>query len=196
MAACGLNPLVSTQFNFADVGVNVDMLPKVHNGNEVSMHIELEISNVSGRVDIGGVSQPIISQKKIVHDIRIREGEVNLLGGLMQTQDTQTIAGIPGLAEHAGPRPLFRHRARREEPRRTVDRADPARDPRSRIQRMPTCGRVAAGNDQNVKLNYCTRPAGSRGNAGRSGAPAAATGRRPPARTEAAKPAAARYSRA
>ena len=46
------------------------------------MHIELEISNVSGRVEIGGVSQPVISQKKIVHDIRMREGEVNLLGGL------------------------------------------------------------------------------------------------------------------
>ena len=89
----GLNPLVSTQFNFADVGVNVDITPKVHGGKEVSMHIELEISNVSSRVEIGGVSQPIISQKKIVHDIRIREGEVNLLGGLMQTQDTKTLRG-------------------------------------------------------------------------------------------------------
>ena len=64
------------------------------------MHIEFEISNVSSRVDIGGVSQPVISQKKIVHDIRIREGEVNLLGGLVADSGyARAIAGMPWLAE-------------------------------------------------------------------------------------------------
>ena len=76
----GVSPLVSTQFSFAEVGVNVDLTPKVHGRDEVSLHIELEISNVSSYVKIGDISQPVISQKKIAHDIRIREGEVSLLG--------------------------------------------------------------------------------------------------------------------
>lgn len=98
VGGAGVSPLVSTQFNFADVGVNVDIVPKVHGRDEVSMHIDLEISSVSGRVELGGVSQPIISRKLISHDIRIREGEVNLLGGIINTQDTKVISGIPGLA--------------------------------------------------------------------------------------------------
>ena len=42
----GINPLVNTQFTFIDVGVNVDITPRVHDNNEVSMHVELEISSV------------------------------------------------------------------------------------------------------------------------------------------------------
>jgi len=61
--------VVSTQFQFAEVGVNVDMLPKIHSRDEVSMHIDIEISNVSGHVDLRRPIAAIISQKHIVHDI-------------------------------------------------------------------------------------------------------------------------------
>jgi general secretion pathway protein D len=46
----GVNPLVNTQFNYIDVGVNVTMTPKIHNNREVSIHIEVDVSNVSGEV--------------------------------------------------------------------------------------------------------------------------------------------------
>ncbi|MEX2262602.1 MAG: cohesin domain-containing protein [Bryobacteraceae bacterium] len=96
----GLNPLVNTQFTFQDVGVNVSITPKIHwPEDEVSLHVEIDISNVRDRIDLGGISQPIIGQRKVVHDIRIREGEANVLGGLMQAQDTLAITGIPGLAQ-------------------------------------------------------------------------------------------------
>jgi len=75
----GVNPLVNTQFNYIDVGVNVDLTPRVHDNGEVSMHVELDISSVSGTVNLGGINEPIISQKKVVHDIRMKEGEVNIL---------------------------------------------------------------------------------------------------------------------
>jgi general secretion pathway protein D len=94
----GINPLVNTQFTYIDVGVNVDITPRVHDNGEVSMHVELDISNVSGTVNLGGLSQPIISQKKVIHDIRMKEGEVNLLGGLIVQQEDKTVTGIPGLA--------------------------------------------------------------------------------------------------
>ena len=87
--------LVNTQFTYTDVGVNVDLTPKIHNDSEVSMHIEIEISNVRDFVDIGGISQPIIGQRKVTHDVRIRDGEASILGGLMQSQTFITKSGVP-----------------------------------------------------------------------------------------------------
>ncbi len=93
----GVSPLVSTQFNYADVGVNIDMTPQVHSTEEVTLHIEVTVSSVQQYINIGGISQPIIQQSANVADIRLREGEVNILGGLSQTQDTNLVNGIPGL---------------------------------------------------------------------------------------------------
>ena len=93
----GINPLVNTQFTYTDVGVNVDLTPKIHNDSEVSMHIEIEISNVRDFVDIGGISQPVIGQRKVTHDVRIQEGEASILGGLMQSQTFITKSGTPFL---------------------------------------------------------------------------------------------------
>src|SRR6202034_4383307 len=47
----------------------------------------------------GGISQPIIGQRKIEHEIRLKDGEANLLGGIMEDQATKQLAGIPGLAQ-------------------------------------------------------------------------------------------------
>ncbi len=93
----GVSPLVSTQFNYADVGVNIDMTPQVHSADEVTLHIEVTVSSVQQYVQIGGISQPVIGQQANIADIRLREGEVNILGGLNQTQDTANSNGIPGL---------------------------------------------------------------------------------------------------
>lgn len=95
----GINPLVNTQFQYQDVGVNVDIQPKVHNDREVSMHVEIEISNVRDFTDIGGIQQPIIGQRTIAHDIRIEEGEASILGGLNQGQVFKTKSGVPFLSE-------------------------------------------------------------------------------------------------
>lgn len=94
----GINPLVNTQFTFIDVGVNLDLTPKVHDDGEISMHVEVEISSVVSTVNLGGIDQPVISQEKVIHDIRMKDGEVNLLGGLKQSQESTTLSGIPGLS--------------------------------------------------------------------------------------------------
>ena len=93
----GFSPLASTQFQFAEVGVTVDMTPHVHGSDEVTLHVLIEISNVSRTVTISGVDQPVISQRKNEAEIRLRDGEVSLLGGLMQGQDSNSVSGIPGL---------------------------------------------------------------------------------------------------
>src|ERR1700730_14792368 len=82
VGATGVNPLVNTQFQYLEVGVNVDITPRVHANHEVSLKVIIEVSSQTGVSTIGGIQQPIISQRKIEQDIRLKEGEVNVLGGL------------------------------------------------------------------------------------------------------------------
>ncbi|HLV85789.1 MAG TPA: cohesin domain-containing protein [Candidatus Sulfotelmatobacter sp.] len=95
----GINPLVNTQFQYLDVGVNIDVTPHVHQNGEVTLKITMDVSAVTGQQNIGGISQPIIGQRKIEHEIRLRDGEANLLGGIMEDNQTKSLSGIPGLAQ-------------------------------------------------------------------------------------------------
>jgi general secretion pathway protein D len=99
VGATGVNPLVNTQFQYLEVGVNVDITPRVHPNHEVSLKVIVEVSSQTGISTIGGIQQPIISQRKIEQDIRLKEGEVSVLGGLFEKDDTRTLNGWPGLAK-------------------------------------------------------------------------------------------------
>ncbi len=94
-----VNPLVNTQFQYQEVGVNVDITPRVHPNHEISLKAKVEVSSVTGNTNIGGIQQPIISQRTIEHEIRLKEGEASVLGGLITRTDTKSISGWPGLAK-------------------------------------------------------------------------------------------------
>lgn len=95
----GVSPLVSTQFNFADIGVNVEITPQVHSADDLTLHVKVEISDIASTVSLGGISQPVIGQNLNEADIRMRSGEVNIMGGLSQLSDSNQLAGLPGLTD-------------------------------------------------------------------------------------------------
>jgi general secretion pathway protein D len=64
----------------------------------VSLKLSVEVSSVTGQSTIGGIQQPIISQRKLEQEIRLKEGESNVLGGLITRSDTKILNGWPGLA--------------------------------------------------------------------------------------------------
>lgn len=98
VATPGSIPYATTQFQQIDVGVNIDLQPHVNGPEDVSMHVKVEISNVTQTETIAGVQQPIIGQKVNEADIRMKDGEASLMGGLSSDSDQQSIAGIPGVA--------------------------------------------------------------------------------------------------
>jgi general secretion pathway protein D len=153
----GINPLVNTQFTFIDVGVNVDLTPKVHDNGEISMHIEVEISSVQSYVNLGGISQPIIAQEKVIHDIRMKDGEVNLLGGLKQSSDSTTLTGIPGLSSIPVIKWLFSSKQVTKTSQELVIALIPhiVRRPDYTEEEMRG---IAVGNATVVKLNYAHPP--------------------------------------
>ncbi|HYK59149.1 MAG TPA: hypothetical protein VEV85_06920, partial [Bryobacteraceae bacterium] len=96
----GVSPLVSTQFQFADTGTTMIIQPQVHSSTEVTLHVEITVAAVKEYLTIGGtggLSQPVITQNKSITDLRLRDGEINILGGMDQIQDSLSVNGIPGL---------------------------------------------------------------------------------------------------
>jgi general secretion pathway protein D len=95
----GVSTLVNTQFQYIDVGVNVDITPYVHSEKEVTLKMSLEISSVTGVQNIGGINQPTIGQRRIEHEARLADGEVNLIGGILQDTETHSLSGYPFLTK-------------------------------------------------------------------------------------------------
>ncbi len=96
-ATAVVSSLVNTQFQYQDVGVQIEMTPTVHFDHEITLKIKIEVTAQSGSVTISGVTEPILSQRVIDQVIRLREGEASLLGGIQSNQDNQSSTGIPGL---------------------------------------------------------------------------------------------------
>jgi general secretion pathway protein D len=91
----GISPLVNTQFQYLDVGVNIDITPHILSGGEVNLKMVLEVSTVTGSTDIGGISQPTIGQRHIEHETRLGDGEMSLVGGILEDSETQSLGGYP-----------------------------------------------------------------------------------------------------
>jgi len=146
-----VNPLVNTQFQYIDVGVNVDITPRVHPNHEVSMKVSVEVSSVTGQSNIGGIQQPIISQRKLDHEIRLKEGEANILGGLVAKTDTKSLNGWPGLAKVPLLRYLFSEDSKNYEDDEILIILTP------RIVRMPEWTRanlraLYSGSESNIQV--------------------------------------------
>jgi general secretion pathway protein D len=97
-ATAVVSSLVNTQFQYTDVGVNIEMTPTVHYDHDVTLKIKIEVSSQSGSVTISGVTEPILSQRVVDQVIRLREGEASILGGLQDKQEAVNWSGIPGLS--------------------------------------------------------------------------------------------------
>jgi general secretion pathway protein D len=93
-----VSSLVNTQFQYQDVGVNIEVTPTVHFDRDVTLKIKIEVTAQSGSVTISGVTEPIISQRVAEQTIRLREGEANILGGINESQIQDNWSGIPGLS--------------------------------------------------------------------------------------------------
>ena len=94
-----VSSLVNTQFQYLDVGVNIKVKPTVHYDRDVTLKLTIEVSSQNGTANLGGINQPIITQRTVDQTIRLKEGEANILGGILQKQTSNSLSGTPGLAQ-------------------------------------------------------------------------------------------------
>jgi general secretion pathway protein D len=85
-----------TSFNYENIGVNIDITPRTHHDDEVSLTLKLELSNISG-TGFGGL--PTFGNRSISTVIRLRDGETNILAGLIRDDERRVLEGVPGLSD-------------------------------------------------------------------------------------------------
>lgn len=158
VGAVGVSPLVSTQFNYADIGVNVEITPHVHSAEDLTLHVKVEISNIASNVNLGGIPQPVIGQNLNEADIRMHSGEVNIMGGLSQMQDQNNLSGLPGLTDiPVLGKFLFGSTTTDKQNNQLLIALVPhiISTPNFTAENLRE---IYAGNDTNVKLYYTPRP--------------------------------------
>lgn len=89
-----------TSFQYQDIGIRIEIEPRVHHNKEVTLKLQVEVSQISGFQDAGGGQrQPVIGTRTIESTIRLKDGETNFLAGLIRTDEANSETGIPGLSD-------------------------------------------------------------------------------------------------
>ena len=91
----GTNPLAS--YNYKDIGINLDMTPRVTPEGEIQLDVTVEDTAVGPDKNVAGVTVPTFQRRTVTTRLRLRDGESNLLAGLIQTLETRGVTGFPGL---------------------------------------------------------------------------------------------------
>lgn len=107
IAAGGLASTPTTSFTPKQVGINVTMLPTVTYDNEIRIDVAVENSSRLPNVNVGGSDLPSFSNRKVSTTLRLRDGESNLLAGLIKEEDIKSLTGLPGVTKIPWLRSLF-----------------------------------------------------------------------------------------
>jgi general secretion pathway protein D len=106
-AAGGFATIPQSSYSYRTVGVNMEMTPRVTYEGEVIITLALDNSALGAPVDVAGQSIPSFSTRKVSTTLRLREGEANLLAGLISQDSQRNIGGLPGLIHVPGLKTLF-----------------------------------------------------------------------------------------
>ena len=104
----GLATTPQSSFNYKDVGVNLEMTPRVtYEGEIVLDAFMLESSALGPSISVAGQDVPSFSSRKVTTKLRLREGESTLLAGLLRDEQRKILTGFPGITKTPILRALF-----------------------------------------------------------------------------------------
>ena len=89
------NPL--TSFTYRPVGVNVEITPRVTYEGDITLELLIENSSLGDGLTVAGQSLPSFNSRKVQTRLRLRDGESNLLAGLLQEEERRSLRGFPGI---------------------------------------------------------------------------------------------------
>ena len=96
----GGNIVPVTSFQYQDVGIKIEVEPRVHHNREITLKLTVEVSQISGSVSVpNGSPLPIIGTRTISSNIRLKDGETNLLAGLFRRDRSRADKQIPFLSD-------------------------------------------------------------------------------------------------
>jgi general secretion pathway protein D len=99
IATGGINQQPITSFTYRTIGVNIDITPRTHHDDEVSLTLKIELSNISGSGTGVTAGLNTFGNRQITSTIRLKDGETNMLAGLIRDEERTVLAGLPGLSD-------------------------------------------------------------------------------------------------
>ncbi len=93
-------------YSYRDVGIILEVTPRINSSNDVSLRIRTESSSIrAGELLLGGA---ILDTRNFRTDLNVRDGETVVLGGIIQSEQSETVRKVPGLGNIPGLRWAFR----------------------------------------------------------------------------------------
>jgi type II secretory pathway component GspD/PulD (secretin) len=93
----GIASVPQSSFNYRSVGVNLEVTPRVTYEGEIVLELTVENSTLGGSIEVAGQLVPTFGTRKVTTKLRLREGESNLLAGLLRERDRKALRGFPGV---------------------------------------------------------------------------------------------------
>jgi general secretion pathway protein D len=88
-----------TSFQYRNVGINIEITPKVFVDGEIELGLSLETSTQLSTTVIAGIALPVFGTRQINNVVRLRDGETNVIGGLISQEDRNAVSGLPGIVD-------------------------------------------------------------------------------------------------
>lgn len=90
---------VSSSVSYLDVGLKLDVEANVYLGDEVSMKVNLDVSNIRNKVNVNGTLAYEIGTRSTATVLQLANGETGILAGLISDEDRRTTDKVPGLGD-------------------------------------------------------------------------------------------------
>ena len=88
-----------TSFQYRDVGIQIEVEPRVHHNREITLDLKVEISNIGETITVGETEAITIGTRTITSVIRLKSGETSLLAGLIRRDKTRGVTKTPILGD-------------------------------------------------------------------------------------------------
>ena len=100
-------------------GISLDVTPQIDQGNNITLHVHPSITTVTEKtkqIDLGAIGNyrfPMASSSVNESDtvVRIQDGNIVAIGGLMQVESNRRSSGIPGVSDVPVLSSIFGNRA-------------------------------------------------------------------------------------
>ena len=98
-------PSFTQTIQYLDVGIKLEVEPQVYRDNDVGIKLALEVSNITKTIQSGNAQTGLsslayqIGTRSASTSLRLRDGETQILGGLISDQDRTSADKVPGLGQ-------------------------------------------------------------------------------------------------
>ena len=140
-----------TSFQYRNVGINIVITPKVFVNGEIELELSLETSAQLETVVIAGIALPVFGTRQVNNVVRLRDGETNLIGGLIQQDELNSISGLPGITDTPILNKIFSSNTQRSDQREVLFSVTPQiiRAPRVTVEDLMA---LPMGTEQSIRV--------------------------------------------